>query len=370
MKNHLHLLRKATNSGFTLIELIIASCLTIIVVGGAGYGLFVMTRENVAGNAASDTQYNLNRAADFISDEIKSSSIIAADSTSLPASILTTLGCTGAGNDVGTGTATPVLGLAVNGSTTVNVVYYMQTPSSTWLGSNAIYRCGPGIDSAGAYTASTSSRLLVDLIASTRDSSDPGTCNNGATPFPSNNVGFFVCKSGMLAELHLAASALNTQTGKNVLQWANPNSTSRFANKANYGIITQAYARAPNGAELTVSPASVTRGGGTPLTFTFRRFGNTGSVITVNFTVGGSATLGTHYGTTTSPITTTTGATFSFGSSAGTITFGANDSIETLVIAPIPTVDYSSPRTIIITATSVTGGTLGGATSATGTITN
>ena len=254
MKIYLNLLTKKANSGFTLIELILASVGMFFVVMAAGYGVLVMTRENVAANAASDTQYNLGRAVDFISEEIKSSSNITADSTlSIPSA------CTGSGNEVGTGTATPVLGLSVNGSPTTNVIYYTQKPSSTWLGNNAIYRCGPVIDSDGAYTSSIKSHLLVDLIALANAPNDTAGCSNGGTAHPDITSGFFVCKNGNLAELHIAASALDTQANTGLKSTvADPTSSaSRFADKAMYGIVSQAYTRASDGVPITLNSGSI-----------------------------------------------------------------------------------------------------------------
>ena len=167
MKTYYHLLiNRRVRSGFTLIELMMASMLTVIVVGVAGYGTLVMLRENTASSIASDTQYNLNRAADFIIEEIRSSGNVIADSSLT--TILSTIGAGGVCDTTGT---TPVLGLSVNGSATTNVVYYRKAPGSPWLGTNAIYRCGPALDSNGNY-GSTTSYLLVDLVASSRNSKD------------------------------------------------------------------------------------------------------------------------------------------------------------------------------------------------------
>jgi len=252
MKNYLNLLKilkKNANSGYTLVELILASVLTLLVVSMAGYGVYVMTRENMITTASGDIKYNLGRAVDFISEEVKSSANITADNTlSIPSA------CTGSGNEVGTGTATPVLGLSVNGSATTNVIYYMQKPSATWLGNNAIYRCGPELGIDGAYTSTDPnarrSRLLIDLIASTKDSKDTATaCANGGTAYPNLTSGFFVCKSGNLAELHIASSALESQTSKNSL--------AADANDATYGIISQAYTRASDGVAITLSGSNI-----------------------------------------------------------------------------------------------------------------
>jgi hypothetical protein len=252
MKNYLNLLKilkKNANSGYTLVELILASVLTLLVVSMAGYGVYVMTRENMIATASGDIKYNLGRAVDFISEEVKSSATITADSSLT--SLLTTCLAAGTGNEVGTGATTPVLGLSVTTpSGQQNVIYYTQQPSSTWLGNRAIYRCGPGLDSNGAYTSSINSRLLIDLIASTKDSKDTATaCANGGTAYPNLTSGFFVCKSGNLAELHIASSALESQTSKNSL--------ASNANDATYGIISQAYTRASDGVAITLSGSNI-----------------------------------------------------------------------------------------------------------------
>jgi hypothetical protein len=91
--------------------------------------------------------------------------------------------------------------------------------------------------------------MLVDLIASLNASNDPGCSSiNGVTPtaFPSSTVGFFVCVNGSIAELHLAASALDTQANTGLrssvssAERTTSAATSRFADKAKYGIVSQA----------------------------------------------------------------------------------------------------------------------------------
>ena len=254
MTNYLNLIRKTNNSGFTLVELLLASVGMFFVVMAAGYGVFVMARENVTANAAGDIQYNLGRAVDFISEEVKTASAVV----------------TGAALPTGCGTGTSTLKLtipytvplktptayttAVGTSSPYDVYYYTKTPDSPWIGSNAIYRCGPSLNSDGSVAVnqspspgtglpvSPSSQILVDLIASTRDSNDTGTCVNGGTAFPGNNVGFFVCINGKNVEIHAASSALNNST--NQLGWIGTNTNSRLYGQATYGIVTQAYARA------------------------------------------------------------------------------------------------------------------------------
>ncbi|MEB3121917.1 MAG: hypothetical protein VKL41_11925 [Snowella sp.] len=271
MKNYLNLLKilkNNTHSGYTLVELILASVVTLLVVSAAGYGVYVMTRENMVATASGDIKYNLGRALDFISEEVKTASSVATGLTvtSLPS------GC-------GTGTPTLVLtipftatsGSQLGQSSPYNVYYFTKAPDSTWLGTNAIYRCGPFLDSDGnvvvdgttgvppySTLADTNpshnkppSQMLVDLIASGRDSNDSGTCVNGGTPWPNDggsppkgNTGFFVCISGnnKMVEIHAASSALESRTDKNSLNFVTTGG--RLAQDATYGLITQAYSRA------------------------------------------------------------------------------------------------------------------------------
>jgi hypothetical protein len=248
MTNYLNLIRKTNNSGFTLVELLLASIGMFFVVMAAGYGVFVMARENVAATTAGDIQYNLGRAVDFISEEIKTASALTTNAT-LSTSVCGSTWTSTASDQV-------VLGLTIptGSGTNVSVIYYTKTPSTTWLGSNAIYRCGPELNSNGQYTTSFNSHLLVDLIANAPLSTGcPGTITNGGTTGwtrspSSNQKGFYVCLQNVatgsikLAEIRASASALNNNT--NQLGWIGTNTNSRFYDKATYEIITQALARA------------------------------------------------------------------------------------------------------------------------------
>lgn len=267
MKVYLNLLTKKTNSGFTLVELLLASVGMFFVVMAAGYGVFVMARENVAANAAGDIQYNLGRAVDFISEEVKTASLIR---DNVSASALTT----NASNFNQSG-KTVVLAIRVPG-VSQDIIYYTQTPGNPYLGNLAIYRWGPSLGTDGGYTNPTNpanwgyNGLLVDLIADaplTTGCGRGGTINNAAnattgwTQIPSSNQkGFYVCidnttwnpssnaspstapNQRKFVEIRASASALNNNT--NQLGWIGTNTNSRFYDKATYEIITQALARA------------------------------------------------------------------------------------------------------------------------------
>jgi hypothetical protein len=65
---------------------------------------------------------------------------------------------------------------------------------------------------------------------------------------------------------------------------------------------------------LSVSPPDVTEDGGLNLIYTFSRTDSTTNILTVNYTVGGTATNGSDYGTISTSIT------FAAGSSTATVT--------------------------------------------------
>jgi Ca2+-binding RTX toxin-like protein len=103
---------------------------------------------------------------------------------------------------------------------------------------------------------------------------------------------------------------------------------------------------------LAVSPASVTENGTTNLVYTFTRTSPTANALTVNYTIGGTATNGTDY--------------TSIGTS---VTFAANASTATVIIDP--TADNTIENNETTTLTLATGNYNIGTTAAvTGTITN
>ncbi len=106
---------------------------------------------------------------------------------------------------------------------------------------------------------------------------------------------------------------------------------------------------------LAVSPASVTEDGTTNLVYTFTRSGSTTNALTVNYTLGGTATLNTDY--------TRTGTT-------NTVTFAANSSTATVTVDPTADTTVENNETVALTLASGTGYTVGTATAVTGTITN
>ncbi|WP_420490000.1 Calx-beta domain-containing protein [Microcystis aeruginosa] len=106
---------------------------------------------------------------------------------------------------------------------------------------------------------------------------------------------------------------------------------------------------------LAVAPSSVTEDGTTNLVYTFTRSGVTTNPLTVNYTLGGTATLNTDY--------TRTGTT-------NTVTFAAGSSTATVTVDPTADTTVESNETVILTLATGTGYTVGTTTAVTGTITN
>jgi Ca2+-binding RTX toxin-like protein len=106
---------------------------------------------------------------------------------------------------------------------------------------------------------------------------------------------------------------------------------------------------------LAVSPSSVTEDGTTNLVYTFTRSGVTTNALTVNYTLGGTATLNTDY--------TRTGTT-------NTVTFAANSATATVTVDPTADTIVESNETVTLTLASGTGYKVGTTTPVTGTITN
>ncbi|CCI23897.1 conserved hypothetical protein [Microcystis aeruginosa PCC 9809] len=104
---------------------------------------------------------------------------------------------------------------------------------------------------------------------------------------------------------------------------------------------------------LAVSPASVTEDGTSNLIYTFTRTGSTTNPLTINYSIGGTATNGTDYAS------IPTGITFAAGLSTATVT--VNPTNDTAV---------ENNETVALTLASGTGYTIGTATAVTGTITN
>ncbi|MCZ8103033.1 MAG: hypothetical protein O9972_34715, partial [Burkholderiales bacterium] len=104
---------------------------------------------------------------------------------------------------------------------------------------------------------------------------------------------------------------------------------------------------------LAVSPSSVTEDGTANLVYTFTRSGSTTNPLTVNYSIGGTATNGTDY------------ASIPTG-----VIFAANSATVTVIVDPTADTIVESNETVILTLATGTGYTVGTPNAATGTITD
>ncbi|MFM7641346.1 MAG: hypothetical protein ACKO45_07325 [Cyanobium sp.] len=109
---------------------------------------------------------------------------------------------------------------------------------------------------------------------------------------------------------------------------------------------------------LAISLATAAEDGLTNLIYIFTRTGANTTPLTVNYTVGGTATLGTDY----------TG--IPTGGTIKTVTFAAGSSTATLIVDPIADATIEANETVALTLSNGTGYTIGTTSAVVGTITN
>jgi type II secretory pathway pseudopilin PulG len=182
-------------SGFTLVELMVTAIATVAILGVAGYGLISILGSKNTADASSIQRQNLNRALNYITDEVRSASAI---STSGSTSGIVGFPTLTTGSQV-------VLILTVPDLPNP-IVYYVAPAQSPWLGPNNLVRWGPDINSDGSYnTSSYNSNVLVDSI----NTSGANTACATGSPIPSvsNRQGFYACidSSGKVADVYLGS---------------------------------------------------------------------------------------------------------------------------------------------------------------------
>ncbi len=112
---------------------------------------------------------------------------------------------------------------------------------------------------------------------------------------------------------------------------------------------------------VAVAPLSTAEDGTTNLVYTFTRSAVGTGALTVNFSVGGTATYNTDY--------TQIGAT-TFTAAAGTVTIPAGQPAAIVAVDPTADTTYESDETVVLTVTTGTGYLVGTPATATGTILN
>jgi prepilin-type N-terminal cleavage/methylation domain-containing protein len=208
----LNISRKNNNSsGFTLIELLIAASISSLIIGVAGWGLVTLMSSKKASDSQSDKQGEINRASDFINDEIRKARFInksdlmtaIADSSptyKLPVSPGASLSDLNEKNVV---LALTIPDTADAGNDDELVIYYTKSvpqDSTTRRGPIAIYRWGPTFDANGAYSIvagnlSYTEDALIDGIKDT-DIANLDTTNCPIITPSKGYSGLFACLGG------------------------------------------------------------------------------------------------------------------------------------------------------------------------------
>ncbi|PZD72971.1 hypothetical protein C1752_02696 [Acaryochloris thomasi RCC1774] len=188
-----------SEKGFSLPSLLLGSAVTLMMVATGGYGVARMIDVSTTANAKSERRVELDRALAFFEDETRASQSIIQDVSAIsnvPAEFTPE-------TTIGVANVQRVLMLQM-AEATEPVIYYLADPADdTWKGPKVIYRWGPDLNDAGAYTnaanpGSWSHQPLIDKIEvnGTTPTCPTGWNGNGA-------AGFYVCvdPTGKIAQV-------------------------------------------------------------------------------------------------------------------------------------------------------------------------
>jgi type II secretory pathway component PulJ len=196
------------DSGFTLIELMIAAFISISVVVFGGWGVAAIISSSKTNESQNERRGELNRALDFIAAEVRESININSDIGS-PAPTAFTASLNATSEEVNKDSIQEILRLQVPGLSSP-VIYYIASPAAanlTWRGPKVVYRWGPLFDSEGHYDAkaATSTWTHAPLIDALENTDSTETCPKDWKPSPeSGATGFYACidPSHKIAQLH------------------------------------------------------------------------------------------------------------------------------------------------------------------------
>ncbi|AFZ36249.1 prepilin-type N-terminal cleavage/methylation domain-containing protein [Stanieria cyanosphaera PCC 7437] len=170
------------STGYTLPEILLGASISFVVIGAAGWGLINMLQGNKTSSAQAGSRTEVNRALEFISDEVKKAEAIETNpTTNVPAGLtIPTSGQAILALDL------PNMGQA---NTDNRVIYYVRSkPDDKWLGPKVIYRYGPPLDNNGNYTNGTwVNQPLVDRVDD--QTITPSPCTGTAI----SGTGFAAC---------------------------------------------------------------------------------------------------------------------------------------------------------------------------------
>ncbi|GAC1501348.1 MAG: hypothetical protein NVS2B14_14090 [Chamaesiphon sp.] len=178
--------------------------LTTIVVALAGTGLVIIMNANIKAEEEISRQTELNRALDFITDEVRMSQSITSNASGTIYGFRAASGATNIQKVL-------VLNLPASTGVTAPIVYYIASPPSIspWSGPKVIYRWGPTLSDSGEY--SDPARSYNDVVVDFIDDSTPNPNSDCSTSWYSNptnkndRTGFYTCvdPTGKLIQLYL-----------------------------------------------------------------------------------------------------------------------------------------------------------------------
>lgn len=255
------------SAGFTLIELLIAAFLTLFVISIAGFGLAWSVQNNKTAKSETERRVELNRALDFMADEIRQAKPIAIDASDN----LSVIAPTFDDDTTAPATKTPVLTLQIPG-VSQRVIYYVAVKpdtgiNSAYFGPNMVYRWGPTFNGNGTYTnattpASWQHRPLVDSIVSTAPSSTTATSLCGSSSWylnpPSASVtGFYACvdSGGKIAKIGLRGTLSDTY-GTSLTPYEVTSKVFARPDNTSFSLNAGSSASANNGGTITITQPS------------------------------------------------------------------------------------------------------------------
>ena len=274
LKIYLKLLQKyRPAAGWTLAELMIAAAMTLVVVMVSGFGLMTILKENKVANATGAMQYELNRATEFISEEIRTAKTIETNIDDIKLSAPTFFSKHP--------DKTPILALKIDGIYE-RVIYYIDEvdDARVWRGPGEIKRFGPGFYGNGTHKhpdepenvdkdkgrkpSKWRSLTLVDMMVLDldderkdcrnliRDPTEEGVYNdsegNQWFRFPKATAdvkGFFSCvrEDKQLAQFNLVGTTLDEFQHLGYEKEGIRSKESRHADKMEYEVVSMAHAR-------------------------------------------------------------------------------------------------------------------------------
>ncbi|MEI6442434.1 MAG: hypothetical protein WCO29_04740 [Nostocales cyanobacterium ELA583] len=184
------------NEGFTLLELIVAASITLAVLTIAGIGIVALLKQNKTAISESDRRANLNRALDFISNEVRMAKSI---NTTNNSAVDTTNGLA-AGDNItlpsGFNIAASTYGLTLTFPDNTKSVYFVapsdkqstcNKTSSLWQCPFALFRAN-GSYSSGSTIPTDDPKMVVDGL---KAPSTLPSCSNSNRSV--GTTGFYGC---------------------------------------------------------------------------------------------------------------------------------------------------------------------------------